>query len=138
MNKIEKIIEEYGFYISTSFGMSMYPMLRDRKDTIIIRKKDTRYEKYDVVLYKRNGKYILHRIIKVLEYGYIIRGDNCYWNEYDIDDKKIIGYLDECYRGETKVNFDGILYKCYTRSWNLFYPIRYGMFVIRKILSDKR
>lgn len=135
MNRIEKIIDEKGFYVSTSVGMSMYPMLRNRKDTIIIRKKNMRYKKYDVVLYMRDGKYILHRIVKVLEKGYVIRGDNCYINEYDIDDKKIIGYLAECYRGETKVNFDGILYKCYTRIWNLFYPIRYGIIVIRKILS---
>lgn len=135
MNKIEKIIEEDGFYVSTSSGTSMYPLLRNRKDTIIIRKKNTRYKKYDIVLYKRNGKYILHRIIKVLECGYIIRGDNCYWKEYDINDSKIIGYLDECYRGEKKVNLNGLPYKLYVNLWTMCYPLRHILFVARKRFS---
>lgn len=119
--------------MSTTSGVSMYPMLRDRKDTIVIQKKQ-HYDKYDVVLYKRNGMYILHRIIKVLDKGYIIRGDNCLAKEYDIDDEsKIIGYLAQCYRGEKKINLKGFKYQLYVRVWHYLFPIRY----IYKILKSK-
>ncbi len=125
MNSIEQVIDEEGFFISTTCGYSMYPMLRDRQDNVVIKKQDT-YHKYDIVLYKRNDIYILHRIIKVLDKGYIIRGDNCLYHEYDIDDdSKIIGCVVECYRGNKKINLNGLGYKLYVRIWNYSFPIRY-------------
>ncbi len=130
MNRIEDIIDKEGFYISTSSGCSMLPFLRDRKDTIIIKRKPI-YNKYDVVLYKRNDKYILHRIVKVLDNSYIVRGDNCYYNEYDINDHKIIGYLDECFRGNKKINLNGPIYYLYVRLWICSYPLRYLLYKIR-------
>ena len=68
MNKIEEIIEKEGYYMSTSIGNSMLPFLRDRSDTVIIQ-PSTQYKKYDVVLYKYNNKYILHRIISIILEG---------------------------------------------------------------------
>lgn len=129
MNNIEKVIEDEGFFLSTTCGYSMYPFLRDRQDNVVIKKKDS-YQKYDIVLYKRNNMYILHRIIKVLDKGYIIRGDNCLYQEYDIDYSKIIGCVVECYRGNKKIDLNGIGYKMYVRIWNYSYPLRY---VLKKI-----
>ena len=34
---IEDVLAENGVFVSTTVGMSMYPMLRNRRDTIIIR-----------------------------------------------------------------------------------------------------
>ncbi len=135
MKSIEEVIKEEGFFISTTSGFSMYPMLRDRKDSVVIKTK-SKYQKYDVVLYKRNNTYILHRIIKVLNQGYIIRGDNCYFKEYDIDDSsKIIGYLDECYRGDHKINLKGWKYRLYVRIWHYSYPIRFLYQTVRSKIS---
>ena len=111
MNKIEDIIEKEGYYISTSVGNSMLPFLRERKDTIVIQKR-AQYKKFDVVLYKRKGNYVLHRIIKVLPETFHIRGDNCYYDEY-VKHNEIIGVMVECYRGEKKVNLNSIFYKLY-------------------------
>ena len=33
---IEDVIQKDGVYVSTTAGVSMYPMLRNRRDTIII------------------------------------------------------------------------------------------------------
>ena len=122
MNKIEDIIEKEGYYISTSVGNSMLPFLRDRKDTIVIQKRE-QYKKFDVVLYKRKGNYVLHRIIKVLPVTFHIRGDNCYYDEY-VKHNEIIGVMVECYRGEKKVNLNRILYKLYVCIRVYSYPIR--------------
>ena len=129
MHKIEDILQQEGYYISTSVGNSMLPFLRDRTDTIII-KKSTYYKKFDVVLYKSKDKYILHRIISISKDIYHIRGDNCYYDEY-IPSKDIIGVMSECYRGEHRVNLNGILYKLYVYYRVYLYPIR---LLIKKIL----
>lgn len=122
MNKIEDIIEKEGYYISTSVGNSMLPFLRERKDTIVIQKRE-QYKQFDVVLYKRNGNYVLHRIIKVLPETFHIRGDNCYYDEY-VKHNEIIGVMVEFYRGEKKVNLNGIFYKLYVCIRVYSYPIR--------------
>ena len=122
MNKIEDIIEKEGYYISTSVGNSMLPFLSDRKDTIVIQKRE-QYKKFDVVLYKRKGNYVLHRIIKVLPETFHIRGDNCYYDEY-VKHNEIIGVMVECYRGEKKVNLNSIFYKLYVCIRVYSYPIR--------------
>ena len=122
MNKIEDIIEKEGYYISTSVGNSMLPFLRERKDTIVIQKRK-QYKKFDVVLYKRKGNYVLHRIIKVLPETFHIRGDNCYYDEY-VKHNEIIGVMVECYRGEKKVKLNSIFYKLYVCIRVYSYPIR--------------
>ena len=122
MNKIEDIIEKEGYYISTSVGNSMLPFLRERKDTIVIQKR-AQYKMFDVVLYKRNGNYVLHRIIKVLPETFHIRGDNCYYDEY-VKHNEIIGVMVECYRGEKKVKLNSIFYKLYVCIRVYSYPIR--------------
>ena len=122
MNKIEDIIEKEGYYISTSVGNSMLPFLRERKDTIVIQKR-AQYKKFDVVLYKRKGNYVLHRIIKVLPETFHIRGDNCYYDEY-VKHNDIIGVMVECYRGEKKVKLNTIAYKIYVYLRVYLYQIR--------------
>lgn len=122
MNKIEDILEKEGYYISTSVGNSMLPFLRNRKDTIVIQKAIS-YKKFDIVLYKRNDIYVLHRIIKILPDTFHIRGDNCYYDEY-VKHDDIIGVLVECYRGEKKINLNGMLYKIYVYIRINLYPFR--------------
>ena len=120
---IEDIIEKEGVYISTTSGVSMYPMLCDRRDTIVVTPTSERLKKYDVALYRRGESYVLHRVIKVLPDSYIIRGDNCVAKEYGITDKDIIGKLTSFYRKEKEVNMNGIFYKLYSRFIRVVHPV---------------
>lgn len=120
----EQLIQEQGFFCNTIVGRSMYPMLRNRKDTIVIKKNSGRLKKYDIPLYKRDGKYILHRIISVKSDHYIIRGDNCLEKEYVTDDM-IIGVLSEFYRGDKKVLLNHVLYRLYVFVWRYTFGIRF-------------
>ena len=76
-SKIEEIIAKDGVYVSTISGYSMSPMLKDRRDTVVVSAFSGELKKYDVALYRVGEKYVLHRIIKVLENEYIACGDNC-------------------------------------------------------------
>lgn len=123
-SQIEDVLIEEGVFVSTTVGVSMFPMLRNRKDTIIVSPYEGRLKKYDVPLYKRGSSYILHRIIEVRPDSYVIRGDNCIEKEYGITDEQILGVLTGFYRGDKKVNMDGFGYKCYSRIWPFLYPVR--------------
>lgn len=122
--RIEEIIAGQGMYVCTTVGVSMYPMLRNRRDTIIVTPCSGRLKQYDVPLYRRGDKYVLHRIIRVLPDGYVIRGDNCLHNEYGITDEQIVGVLSGFYRGEKQVNMDGLAYRAYVRLCVASWPIR--------------
>lgn len=130
---IEDIISEKGMYVSTTFGFSMYPMLRDRRDTVIITPCSGRLKKYDIPLYKRDSRYVLHRIVKVLPDSYIIRGDNCMLSERGITDKDIIGVMTGFYRRDKQVNMNGRLYKSYILVSTATYPVRFIYYCLKSI-----
>lgn len=123
--RVEEVLGNKGIYVSTTVGTSMYPMLRNRRDTVIIRPITGRLKKYDVPLYKRGDDYILHRIVKVTANGYVICGDNCLNREFNITDEQIVGVLRGVYRDDKEVNMDGIRYRLYCRLWVALYPLRY-------------
>ena len=128
----EELLEKDGCFVYTNVGYSMMPLLRQRKDIIEIHKKAPgRCRKYDVVLYKRGEKYILHRILKVLPEGcYIIAGDHCTQLERDIKDENILGIMTRVIRNGKAITPDNLFYKAYVHLWCDFYPIRF--FLIRK------
>lgn len=115
-NKIEDIIAREGVYVSTISGRSMNPMLVNRRDTVAISPVSGRLKKYDVALYKVGGKYVLHRVVKVLPDSYIMCGDNCISLEYGITDADIIGKLCEVWRGDEKLDLNSLSYRWYCRT----------------------
>lgn len=111
-------------------GTSMLPLLRQRRDIVEIRAKGSeRFKKYDVVLYKRGSKYILHRIIKVRPNDYVIVGDHNITLEYGITDEQILGKMVRVIRDGHEITPDNKLYKLYAHLWCDFYPVR--VFILR-------
>ena len=126
MNKsIEENLAENGVHVSTTSGYSMYPMLRDRRDRVIIAPiGDKRLRRYDLPLYKRpDGKYVLHRILRVEKDHYVIRGDNTYQLER-VPFDWVIGYVTEFYRADKHYNANGRFYRAYAALWHFVYPAR--------------
>jgi len=118
----------------------MKPLLRNRRDIVEIRAKGSeRYQKYDVVLYKRGPKYILHRIIEVRPTDYVIVGDHNYRKEYGITDDHILGKMVRVIRNGKEIRMDNRLYRLYYHLWCDFYPIRafllFSMAMARRVLS---
>lgn len=128
---IEKVLEEKGVYVCVVSGNSMLPLLRDRQDTVVLRPKKQRLNVLDVVLYKAQDNYVLHRVIKVLEDGYVMRGDNTYLNEI-VKEEAVFGVLEGFYRdGEY---FSVIDKKCvkYAKKWIKSYSLRHFKFRLKK------
>ena len=136
----EELLREHGYIVYTNVGTSMMPLLRQRKDIIEIRAKGPeRCKKYDVVLYKRGNKYILHRILEVLPDGYIIAGDHNTFLERDITDDRILGVMTRVVRDGRSIQMDDRLYQMYVHLWCDFYPARMEIlrckFRTRRVLS---
>lgn len=125
LSTYEAELKERGRIIHTNVGKSMMPLLRENRDVMIIDRPEGRLKKYDCPLYKRpDGKYILHRIIKVREKDYVICGDHCTVKEYGITDEHIIGVLTGVIRDGKVISMDDPKYKLYYHLWVDFFYIR--------------
>ena len=125
MMTFEEEIQNSGKLIYTTVGVSMRPLIKQGRDLLIVTKPQGRLKKYDIPLYKRkNGQYVLHRVVKVNDDGYVILGDNCIKWENDIKDDQIIGVLTSLVRKGKEVDFNSFGYRFYSRAWYLLYPVR--------------
>ncbi|MGN1112926.1 MAG: S24/S26 family peptidase [Acutalibacteraceae bacterium] len=126
----EQELEKNGKIVYTNVGTSMMPLLRQKRDLIIIEKPHGRLKKYDVPLYKRpSGQYVLHRILKVRENDYVICGDHCYRREFGVTDSQIIGVLTGFIRDGKTYSVNNKGYKAYVHLWCDFFYVR--AFILR-------
>ncbi len=123
---IETHLREHGFYVSTTVGVSMKPMLKTRRDRVVIKPLNgERLKRLDLPLYRLpSGKYVLHRVIAVKDGYYIMRGDNTYAKE-KITEAQILGVMTEFYRKDRHVFADNRKYRAYAEVWQWIYPIRF-------------
>lgn len=122
---IEQAVQ-MGNFVARPHGFSMWPMIRNGVDTVLIEPVNGRLNKYDIPLYKDNiGRYVIHRIIEVTDTGYVICGDGLFEKEFDITDSNIIGVVTGLYRKEKFIPCTSKGYMFYVKLW-------VGMMFIRK------
>lgn len=122
---VESELSLRGSFASVTKGVSMRPLFRTRRDMIVIKPPSSPLRKYDIVLYRGiDGEYILHRIIKVKEDSFVIRGDNTYTKEY-VPKDRVIGVLTSYNRKGKSGTPESVSFKLYSRLWHYIYPFRY-------------
>lgn len=133
--KIEELLLQECLILEVPTGFSMWPMLKNKTDQIVISSISAPLKIHDVILYKRtNGQYVLHRIIKINKKGYVIRGDNCINSEYDISDEQIFGILQGFYKRDRYIDCENsFLYKFYVLFWRLTFVPRVGIMQVLKL-----
>ncbi len=105
-------------------GVSMRPMLRQGKDSVILSPVSTPLKKYDLPLYQRvDGTYILHRIIAAGE-DYTCMGDNQFTAEQNLTHDQMIAVVTAFYRGNRKISVTDPRYRLYCRLWVHSRPLR--------------
>lgn len=131
----EEQIQQHGSLVYTNVGDSMMPLLREKRDLLIIEKRGPeRLKKYDVPLYKRpNGQYVLHRIIKVRKDDYVIVGDNRWQREFGVKDDWIFGVLTGVVRDGKKLDVNNWKYKLYVHLWCDLFWIRAAILWVRDL-----
>lgn len=114
----EEVLARDGKLVYTGVGASMLPMLRQRKDLLIIQRPRGPLQKYDVPLYKRDsGKYVLHRVLQTRKDGYVLCGDNQWRREYGVTDRQIIGVLAAFVRDGKEIPVTDPRYRLYVHLW---------------------
>lgn len=126
-DSFEDVLARDGKLIYTGTGYSMLPMLRPKRDLIIIERAEGRLKKYDVPLYKRDaGQYVLHRIVQVRPDGYVLCGDHQWRREYGVTDRQIIGVLTAFVRDGREISAADRRYRLYAHVWCDLFWLRAG------------
>ncbi len=108
-------------------GVSMLPLLKQGRDLFTVRAKKPgeRFQRTDVILYRRGSDYVLHRITKVLPDGhYVILGDNCINYEHNTVDDDILGVMIAFNRKGKNISVDNFFYRIYANLRVTLAPLR--------------
>lgn len=111
----EELLARDGQVVLHVVGHSMEPLLHDRQSIVVVTDiHQVTPRRSDVVLYKKNGTFILHRVLTAKQNSYIIRGDNGIECDYMMQ-KDVLGVMTGFYRAPesrliTRDSFDYRLY----------------------------
>ena len=116
-------------------GVSMLPLIREGKDSVILSPKPERLRKYDIPLYSRaDGSYILHRVVGFSGDTYIMCGDNQYVMERGVPHSRVVAVVSKIIRGGRLIGVNDPIYRLYTIAWCVSRPLRHlALRVLRRI-----
>lgn len=125
-----EFLDQEGVLLSSTKGNSMNPFLKEG-DVAVIEKKRGRLSLSDVALYAREEKLLLHRVVKVTEEGYLIRGDNAFIDEC-VEEKDVLGVMIERIREEKRLFPSDDQWKRYAKRSLKTYPVRRFFFSVKQ------
>lgn len=107
-------------------GISMQPMVYNRRDTVTIVSPPKQLKKGDLPFYRTDdGQFLLHRVIKINKDGsYDCRGDNRWESEKGIRQDQIIGIVTEFTRNNKKYSVFAPIYRVYVALWPLLHHFK--------------
>ena len=117
-------LEKSGFFATTTVGSSMRPLLKNRRDSVMVVPKTSPLKRGDIALYERGEQLVLHRVVSQKDGIYKICGDNTYTFEF-VPEKDIIGVVSEFYRKDKHYTVNCKGYKLYTFLWLNIIPARF-------------
>jgi len=136
-SSFEKILSERGVLVYTNRGNSMFPLIKEGKDILVISSQTELVAPFDIILTKRpSGRYLLHRIIRKNHDGtFDTAGDNSYKYDSGIRPTEIIGKLTAIIRNDKKNELNSLSYKIYVLIWCRFFFLRKPILHLIKIFS---
>ncbi len=130
--------------VLTVTGNSMQPLLEHNRDQVVLRKPEVgKLKKGDVPLYiRRNGQYVLHRIVAVNDGVYTMLGDAQTAVEKGIKPEQIVAVAKGFYRKNRFIDCNGVIYRQWVGLWWRLRRIRPYLLkahrVAKKISDGKR
>lgn len=99
-------------------GNSMWPILKNRGQSVIVVRKTERLKRYDVAFYQRaNGSFVLHRVMKATNEGYVMLGDSQFELEKVLEEQ-VFGVMQGFYRGKKYVEASSDKYLKQVDRWH--------------------
>lgn len=114
------------------YGNSMVPLIRRKKDYVVIHALNRPLKRGDVVLFHRNdNSYVVHRVWKICDSQIQTMGDNCYSPDIPISKDEVLGLITQVHRGNGVLYIDTKIGRCIGILWLVLMPLRRW---IRKLL----
>lgn len=140
---IEQELQRNGVCYLPTVGISMAPLFYTHKKVVILERPDVRAKKFDIILFHRpDGRYVLHRVVKVMPDGYYTRGDNYLRNDAFVPEEQFIAILTGYYKDKKMVTTKNFWYRMYVLFWGRPNPWRFlfqaTRAVIRKLFRKKK
>lgn len=120
-------------------GNSMLPFIRGGEDSVVLQKRQV-YKKGDIVLFKTNGRYILHRILRIEGTSVTLMGDGNLSGKEHCHLKDIFGkVLQILPPGKEPVNCNTLLERRKAQIWLKLLPIRrYLLGIYRRLYKTNQ
>lgn len=110
----------------TPRGISMQPMLRNGRDTVVLSPVKGPLKKYDLPLYRReDGQFVLHRIVACGDNEYTCIGDNQFILEPGVRQEQLIAVVTAFVRNGRERHVTDPGYRIYCRLWHMSRPVRH-------------
>ena len=107
-------------------GNSMYPLIRDVKDSVKLTAATYgAIKKGDVTLIQRDdGVYVIHRVCKKTPVSFYMVGDRQRGIEGPLRPDQLIALVDEVRRGGRTIRRGSLLWSLYAHIWLILRPVR--------------
>ncbi len=126
---LESLLDEGKDVEMTPKGNSMLPFIRGGRDSVLLTKPSKPLESGDIVLFKVNGHYVMHRILEVNGDRLLIMGDGNIGNTESCGVGDVIGLVTEIHKPGGKIVKPGK-----ARFWRRLRPIRRIILAFYKLL----
>lgn len=134
MQLLQVQLEEGGSANLTVTGFSMHPLLRSRRDSVVLVPAG-RQKKGDIILYRReSGQFVLHRIVKVEQDTYICSGDNQAIRE-PVTKEQILAVVDGFTRKGKAYDISHPGYQIYVWVWVELFCLRKHYLFVRRLFA---
>ena len=130
---LQALLAEQKQVLLTVTGNSMYPLFRSGADRVLLEKpKPAPLKRGDIALYQRpNGKYVLHRVMKVQNGAYWMAGDAQTDLEKGVAPDSVVAVVCAFERNGRRTPCRSGGYRIYSQLWMLLRPLRRPIFKTR-------
>ncbi len=119
-------------------GFSMYPLVTNWRDSVVLT-KGTDIKKGDIPLVRRpDGSYVLHRVVKIKNGSFGLRGDYEQKIEYPVSPEDVVAVAEGFYRNGKLISCQSFGYKVYKAFWMNTVWLRPLMLKVLAIRSSKK
>ncbi|WFR57890.1 S24/S26 family peptidase [Anaerocolumna sp. AGMB13025] len=111
----------------TVTGMSMYPFLRENKDSVeLVKVSYKEVSKGDILLVLKDREhYVLHRLFFKRKKHFYLNGDAQQWFEGPIYPDQLIAKVSKVYREDRCIDCSDKGWRALSFLWRLIFPLRY-------------
>lgn len=124
-DEVCRLLEEGKRVSILAKGNSMLPFIRGGRDSVLLEKAPENLQRGDIVLFKTEGHYVLHRILHIDEDRVTLMGDGNLKGQEHCSRKEVLGKA-VCIMppGKTAVNCNKPYERMKAKVWGMLLPLR--------------